>query len=209
MNATLSCFANVPVTTAAVASMYPALRAGTAKANALEASGTLIRLRRGLYVVSPETSGKPLSVGLMANHIYAPSYLSRLSALRLYGLTPETVYTTQSMTVRQARTFVNSVGRFEYARMSRAAFHVGLRMRREEGVSYLIASPEKALCDLMATISGVNLRYKTEARRFLEEDLRLDMEAAAGFDISVFEAYIAAGGKKPTTIRTIINLLKP
>ena len=40
-----------------------------------------------------EITGKILSTELIANHLYAPSYVSMSSALRYYGLIPETVYT--------------------------------------------------------------------------------------------------------------------
>lgn len=38
----------------------------------------------------------------MPNHIYAPSYVSMSTALRYYGLMQETVYETQSMTIKHA-----------------------------------------------------------------------------------------------------------
>ena len=54
----------------------------------LEQKNYVIRLKRGLYVVSPEVSRVPLSLELIANHLYAPSYVSMSSALRYYGLIP-------------------------------------------------------------------------------------------------------------------------
>ena len=44
--------------------------------------GYIIRIKQGLYVVSPEVSGKLLSMELIANHIYGPSYVSAHYALR-------------------------------------------------------------------------------------------------------------------------------
>ena len=42
---------------------------------------------------------------MIANHLYAPSYVSMSSALRYYGLIPEEVCTKQSMTVKYAKNF--------------------------------------------------------------------------------------------------------
>ena len=88
----------------------------------LEAVHKIIRLKKGLYVVAPSVSRVALSTELIANHLYAPSYVSMQTALRYYSLIPEAVYTTQSMTLKHSRCFDTPVGRFEYKNMSREAF---------------------------------------------------------------------------------------
>lgn len=57
----------------------------------LEAAGKIIRLKKGLYVVDPKVSRIALSTEIIANHLYAPSYVSMQTALRYYGLIPEAV----------------------------------------------------------------------------------------------------------------------
>lgn len=52
-----------------------------------------------------------------------------------------------------------------------------------------MATPEKALCDLIANQPGVNLRYKKEALEFLEEDLRFDMDGFSRLNPDMFSAY--------------------
>lgn len=198
---------NVPVTTSQVASLYPELKRGLSKVSGLEHSGQVVRLKRGLYVVNPRYTGKPLSIELIANHLYTPSYISRHSALRLYGLIPETVYTMQSMTVKHSRSFDNALGHFEYLCTSRECFHIGLSSMSRDGISFIIASAEKALCDLVATSPLVNLRYPREAERFLEEDLRLDMDALKDFDPEIFRQCVLHG-KKPLSIKSILKLIE-
>lgn len=203
----LQILGNTPVTTAAIASLYPEISGANQKVSALESNGDIIRLKRGLYVVSPDISGRRISTELVANHLYAPSYVSRLSALRLYGLIPERVATTQSMTVKHPRKFVNSIGIFEYTCTNREYFSIGLRHMETEGTGFIIASPEKALCDLVITTSGVNLRYREETRAYLEDNLRLDMDAFRTFDPSILKQ-CAQCGKKAASIKTIIKLLE-
>ena len=96
---------NIPVSTATVASLFPEMSAGNQKVLQLETAGKVIRLKRGLYVIAPRVSRVSLSTELIANHLYAPSYVSRQTALRYYGLIPEAVYTTQSMTIKHSRHF--------------------------------------------------------------------------------------------------------
>ena len=90
---------NIPVSTSAIASLFTNIEAGNQKVRSLEAAHKIIRLKKGLYVVAPNVSRVALSTELIANHLYAPSYVSMQTALRYYGLIPEAVYTTQSMTL--------------------------------------------------------------------------------------------------------------
>ncbi|MDD5839150.1 MAG: hypothetical protein PUC94_03770, partial [Bacteroidales bacterium] len=173
----------------------------------LERDKQIIRLKRGLYVCSSEVTGVALSTELIANHLYTPSYVSMSSALRYYGLIPEEVFVTQSMTLKHSRDFDTPVGRFEYTRISKDAFSVGLTSIRKTEYAFVIATPEKALCDLVANSPGVNLRYPKDAALYLEEDIRMDLSDFSQMDSAIFEAY-AEVGKKADSIRTLLKLLK-
>lgn len=198
---------NIPVTAAALESLYPHIKGGNQKIRLLERDKQIIRLKKGLYVCSPEVTGVTLSTELIANHLYAPSYVSMSSALRYYGLIPEAVYTTQSMTLKHSRDFDTSLGRFDYTHISKAAFPIGLTNIRKDGYAFVIATPEKALCDLVANSTGVNLRYPKEASIYLEEDIRMGLSDFRQMDSAVFEEY-AKVGKKSDSIRTLLKLLK-
>ncbi len=78
---------------------------------------------------------------------------------------------------------------------------------KEGGISFVIATPEKALCDLIANSRGVNLRYLKEAAIYLEEDIRMELSDFKQMNVSILEAY-AKVGKKAESIRTLIKLLK-
>ncbi|MCD8313241.1 MAG: hypothetical protein LUC24_03690 [Bacteroidales bacterium] len=208
MRADLSVFGNVPVSAATVESLFPDLAGKNRKLRQLERDGEIIRLKRGLYVVRPQRSDRPLSTELIANHIYAPSYVSKSSALRYYGLIPEAVYTIQSMTVKQSRSFDTVLGRFDYSQIGRDVFHVGIRSVVDDGIAFMMASPEKALCDLIGASTGVWLRYLKDVRSYLEDDIRLDMDAFMDMDIRIFEEYASVGGKKADSIRTLIKFLQ-
>ena len=79
-------------------------------------------------------------------------------------------------------------------------------MVKASNQQFLIATPEKALCDLIATTPSLNLRYKKETKEYLEQNLRLDMEEFYKMRLSIFQEY-AAIGKKANSIQQIINLL--
>ncbi len=197
---------NVPVSSSTILSLYPDLKSKRTKIGTLEKANEIIRLKRNLFIVNPDETSIKLSTGLIANHLLAPSYVSMQTALRFYGLIPEAVYTTQSMTFKAARDFQTPVGNFRYLHISREAYPVGITQIKEGNVVYVMATPEKALCDLLANTSGVNLRFKKEALTFLEDDLRLDMEKFQTFDRMILEEY-AKVGKKAMSVQTIIKLL--
>lgn len=198
---------NVPVTTSVLESLFPHIKGGNQKIRQLEHDKQIIRLKRGLYVCSPEITGKILSTELIANHLYTPSYVSMSSALRYFGLIPEAVYIKQSMTLKHTRNFDTPLGRYEYTHISKSAFPVGLTSIRKDDYAFVMATPEKALCDLIANSPQVNLRYLKDAEFYLEEDIRMELEDFKQMNAEIFEEYIKVG-KKADSIRTLLKLLK-
>ena len=207
MNRQLKEIGSVPVTTSVIESLYPELKSQDKKVVWLEKNGYIIRLKRGLYVVNPEHSGKTLSSELIANHLYAPSYISMSTALRYYGLIPEAVYVHQSMTVKHSRSFQTPIGSYDYKYISRKAFSVGVRSIHKGDYAFLMASPEKSLCDLIANSSKVNLRYMKDVEIYLEQDIRMDMDEFYKMDATILEDYIKVG-KKADSISTLLKFLK-
>lgn len=198
----------MPVTATTLALEFPDIRKPGQKLGLLERDGDIIRLKRGLYVCSESVTGKTISLELIANRLLTPSYVSMSTALRYYGLIPEAVYMCQSMTTKESRQYENPIGQFTYTRIKTEAFNIGIRNIEENGYSFLIATPEKALCDLIANTPSLLLRYKQEALEFLEEDIRLDMEAFYNFNQMIFKEYVNNNGKKSSSIKTILKLLK-
>lgn len=207
MNRQLSEIGTIPVTTSIIESLYPELKSANKKVTWLEKQGVIIRLKRGLYVVNPEHSGKTLSSELIANHLYTLSYISMSTALRYYGLIPEAVYVHQSMTVKHSRSFQTPVGSYDYKYISREAFSIGVRSMHKGDYAFLIASPEKALCDLIANSSKVNLRYMKDVEIYLEQDIRMDMDEFYKMDETIFKDYIKVG-KKADSISRLLKFMK-
>lgn len=207
MDRQLAEIGTVPVTTSIIESLYPELKSVDKKVVWLEKNGYIIRLKRGLYVINPKHSGQRLSEELVANHLYAPSYISMSTALRYYGLIPESVYILQSMTVKHSRSFQTPVGYYDYKFINREAFSIGVRSVNNGDYAFLIASPEKALCDLIANSSKVNLRYLKDVENYLGDDIRIDMDEFKKFDHAILEEYINVG-KKSDSIATVLKFLK-
>ena len=198
---------NVPVSGKMIESCYHQLGTPSKKVQSLEKEGDLIRLKRGLYVVNPEVSGKPVSAPLCANHIYGPSYVSLRWALRWYGLIPEQVHRMTSTTIKRSRSFETPIGFFDYYQVKPSYFSIGLRIVHEEGVSFMMAAREKALCDFLLFDSYLPNRTVKRLMQYLEEDLRLDMDGLANFDVKIIEACAAQGGKK-SILNNLIKIIQ-
>jgi len=207
MNRQLIEIGTIPVTTSIIESLYPDLKSANKKVIWLEKQKFIIRLKRGLYVINPEYSGKILSSEVIANHLYTPSYISMSTALRYYGLIPEAVYVHQSMTIKHPRSFQTPVGNYDYKYISRKAFPIGVRSMNKGDYAFLIASPEKALCDLIANSPKVILRYMRDVEIYLEQDIRMDMDEFHNMDATIFEDYISVG-KKADSISTLLKFLR-
>ena len=110
------------------------------------------------------------------------------------------------MTTKSSRTFQNSLGIFEYSHCSNEYFPIGIRQISNTTSSFLIASAEKALCDLIINTSNLNMRYEKEILAYLEQDLRIDMDGFYKMDINIFNECLKHG-KKKTTITQLIKIL--
>jgi len=198
---------NIPVDYAVLSSLFSGCKYPRNKIADLETRGILIRLKRGMYVVSPDVSGKLLSTELIANHIYGPSYVSMESALGYYGLIPERVRLVRSTTTKRARDFENTISKFEYIHSSEQYYQIGIEQKFIKDYSFLIASPEKALCDLIAFTPEVRPRFVNAMRLFLEENIRLDMEVFFRMDVNIFRE-CAQVGKKRNELNNLIKLIQ-
>jgi len=167
------------------------------KVSALEKRGTIIRLKKGLYVVSDKISRKPLSRELMANHLYGPSYISFETALAFYGLIPERVFAVRSATFKRAKRFENIVGNFDYITVPQKYYSIGIRQQTVDNeYTYLIAAPEKALCDVIVATPNLRLQSVKAMRIYLEDDLRVDFSVVQDIDNEIIKQCIETGRKK-------------
>ncbi len=190
-----------------LSSVFPNCANLKMKAKRLERAGDIIRLKRGLYVASSKVSRIELLPFLLANHIYGPSYVSMQTALRYYGLIPEAVYSVQSMTTGIARDYENAIGTFNYIHVPGDYYNIGVTMKESTGATFMIATPEKALCDLLVFTPNLNLRFQTSMRDYLEEDIRFDMDALLNFDIDIIKD-CAEVSRKKTMLNQLIKFIQ-
>lgn len=200
-------FAGIPVTGADIKLCFPELASPEKKIQLLEKSGELIRLKRNLFIVNRELSGKETDVRLCANHLYGPSYVSFQWALSYYGMIPERVFLMTSATIKRTRFFETPIGNFKYIQVPASYFSVGVESLEDQGVNFLIASREKALCDTILLDNFVPGQSLKALGIYLEEDMRLDMDILSELDTEIIEQ-CAQSGRKSQILKNLIKLMK-
>lgn len=190
-------FGEVPFSHSVLMPRLAAYRRPNDKISEWLADQSLIAIKRGLYVCNPTRTGQSLSLPLIANQLYGPSYVSLDYALSHYGLIPEAVHQITSVTTRRAKTYDTPLGRFSYERLALCVYPLGiLSTRNDAGHYYLMASKEKALCDKLIQTSNLSITSPASLRSYLNQDLRLDMDQLADFDLSLVRRIAAAGVKR-------------
>lgn len=148
-------------------------------------SGEVIQVRRGLYHLSQAVSNRLVSIGALANLIYGPSYVSLESALSYHGWIPEGVRNCTSVTSLRPRRFATIHGSFSYTLIKQTPMMAGVLSLVEGGNSFLIATPLKALADMVASrgLDWTDCRPLVESLR-IEPD---ELESLAAEDFEMLE----------------------
>ena len=94
-----------------------------------------------------------------------------------------------------------------YYQTSPEYFAIGVTNHKEYGVCYLVATPEKALCDMILYDNYVPDRSVTALATYLEDDLRFDTGALRDFDAKII-AECAAKGRKKGILENLIKMIK-
>lgn len=160
-------------------------------------AGELIRVKKGLYVFGKLYANHPFSLEILANMIYGPSYISREYALSFYGIIPEAAYEIMSMCCTRNKIFETPVGRFSYRYLNKDRYTIGVqRIEIRDGVYANIATPEKALADMIYS-RNENILDEAELSLTLTEDYRIDISEIAKLRVTVMEK-IAGRYNNPT-----------
>jgi hypothetical protein len=117
-------------------------------------TGRLLQLRRGVYALPEPYVKESPHPFLVANILKRASYVSLQSALAHYGMIPEFVPTTTSVTTGRPETLNTPLGRFQYRHVSMRLFNGFHETELATDQPVLIATPEKALIDLLYLTPG-------------------------------------------------------
>jgi len=188
-----------------LASCLSRYKAPNRKITALLQAGDIIRVKKGLYIFGEQHRRQPIHLGLLANIIFGPSYVSKEYALSFYGMIPERVEWITSMTSKRKKKFHTPLGVFSYDYLNPKRYTAGVDWQvTADEHHYFIASPEKALADLVFYYKEIS--NQNDMRLHLIENLRIDVDSLQSLNIKRMRK-IALAYQSPV-ITLLLNTLQ-
>ncbi|MFO7741985.1 MAG: type IV toxin-antitoxin system AbiEi family antitoxin domain-containing protein [Anaerolineae bacterium] len=151
-------------------------------------SGRLYQLRRGLYALAPPFQKVKPHPFVVANRMLQPSYVSLQSALAYYGLIPEVVPVTTSVTTLRPSRWDTPLGSYAFRHVKNELFQDYRLLEVADEQEAFVASPEKALLDL------IYLEPRADSHTYLKE-LRLQNLEVLDLDRLQDQAELASSPK--------------
>jgi len=165
----------------------------------------LIPLKNSYYIYN-SLYNELISLEIISNTLLGPSYISLDYALWFYGLIPESVYEITAITTKRAKSFKNTYGTFSYKYIKKELFNIGLEIKNNKNGNFIIATKEKAVCDKVYFTKNIDIRSQNSIIRFLEDDLRVDIDELKDCNINILKEYLQVSKSKK--IDTLIKVIQ-
>jgi predicted transcriptional regulator of viral defense system len=139
-------------------------------------SREILSLKGGLYISADFFDKNKSDVSYafyLANIIRTPSYVSSWAALQYYNLATEAIHSITSVTPKVTRTYQTKAGNFTYQSI-KADFFSDFNLEKGR-FDFFIASPAKALFDLLYFKTSRFHSLRLENIKTLIEELRIDI----------------------------------
>ena len=137
----------------------------------------IIQLKRGLYVSTDffDKNRNDISYSFyLANVIRTPSYISSWAALQYYNLATEAIHFITSVTLKVTKKYQTKAGNFFYQSISKELF-TDFSLAKEK-FDFYIASPSKALFDLLYLRTRQFNNLSVEQIKVMISELRIDID---------------------------------
>ena len=152
----------------------------------------IFQLKKGLYVSTDffDKNRNDISYSFyLANVIRTPSYVSSWAALQYYSLTTEAIHSVTSVTPKITREYQTKAGNFAYQSIKKELF-TDFSLAKGK-FDFYIASPSKALFDLLYFRTHQFRGVKLEGIRASVEELRIDIDEMEKTEQEKFYAMIS------------------
>lgn len=137
----------------------------------------IYRLKNGLYVSADFFNKNKNDIAYsfyLANIIRTPSYISSWAALQYYNLTTEAIHSITSVTPKVTRSYQTKAGNFAYQSINKELFTDFSLVHGK--FDFFIASPSKALFDLLYFRTSQFRGLSAETIKLLIAELRIDID---------------------------------
>ena len=137
----------------------------------------ILPLRRGLYISADFFAKNKSDISYsfyLANIIRTPSYVSSWTALQYHNLTTEAIHSVTSVTSKVTRDYETKAGTFSYQSIKKELFSDHSLVKGK--FDFFIASPSKALFDLLYFRTHQFRSVRLEDITKMVEELRIDID---------------------------------
>jgi len=164
------------------------------------AAGKLIQIRRGLYSLAPPHQKNRPHPFVIANHLVHGSYVSCESALAHYGLIPEYVPVTVSVSISRPGIWESPLGVYQFHHIDQKLHYGYHSIQCEFNQQALIATPEKALLDL------IHLKKEGDRAEYLHS---LRLQNLDKLNLNKLQAFAeqAKSGKLMRAVEAVKNIV--
>jgi predicted transcriptional regulator of viral defense system len=138
------------------------------------AAGRIYQLRRGVYALAPPYQKVTPHPFVVANALMDGAYVSLQAALAHYGVIPEYTPVVTSVTTGRPGRWETPLGVYAFRHVKIDWFHGYRRLEVDGGQQAFVATPEKALLDLVYLEPGADRPAYLNALRLQALD-RLDV----------------------------------
>jgi len=147
-------------------------------------SKEIIQVKRGIFLNADDNT---YSLKSLSSIIYGPSYISFQSAMAHYGIIPERVkaITCASYNKNKNKVFHTDVGDFYYYYIPTKVYPYDTAIVEENDQNFIIASPEKAICDSLYKVR--NITSENDLVKLLFEDWRIDLDSVKKMNRKSFQ----------------------
>jgi len=147
--------------------------------------GKLIQLTKGLYTLAEPYGRRMPHPFVLANAIGKASYVSLQSALGHFGMIPEHVPTVTSVTTQRPARVETPLGRFLFRHVKKSWFSGYRQVDLGAGQKAFVATPEKALLDLVYLTPGADrddflAELRLQNLLALEHDVLVQLAGTSG-----------------------------
>jgi predicted transcriptional regulator of viral defense system len=157
-------------------------------------AGKIYQLRRGVYTLAPPYYKITPHPFLIANRLQRPSYISRQSALAYFGIIPESVPVTTSVTTARPNRWSTPIGIFDFRHIQVDLFFGYQEISLMNNQTAMVATPEKALIDL------IYLQPEGDSHEYLKE---LRLQQMDRLNLQILKK-MADRAKKPKLTRAAV-----
>ena len=137
-------------------------------------SGYIVSLRQGWYAFADYLQ-QPDYARYFAGKICAPSYISLHTALSFCGIIPEAVVEITSVTTQKTCRYENAFGQFSYQTVRPRLFWGFEPKMMRDGRQYMLATPEKAIIDLLYLYPQYSTLDEMRELRFDDDWMREEL----------------------------------